>query len=314
MAINSANQYIYTGKGPLDAKSLVKTYAALTSEATWQIKKANGSTASVAYNGMIVAVWLDKDTSGKLTDKNGIYFLYDPTVTGSLGIPKVYIESNWHRLCTAAELKDVINTLSTVELELTGVKSRLATLEKDKVVIRRDNEYNYKNIKTPIENNEVCLVDVPGLGLRVKIGDGEKLFTELPYLDEAVLKNIDNLVIKGYFYQGVFYTDNTYSETLSAVSGRIYIDTLSSKLYTYNNSSNKYESYQTSLPNASATVAGVVKLYDQTGENIDGTMTQRAITSELDTINDELDDKFEMKVHRDAELLEFALDFETNRY
>ena len=283
-----SDQYIYSGRGPFDAKALVKTYAELTSLSTWTLDNK-----LVAYNGMITSVWLNKED----TTKNGIYFLFDPKVVKALDKPDVTDESNWHKLADLSALTDISTRLSTIELELTGITSRLAALEADKVVIRRDNEYNYRQ-KTPA-NNEICLVDVPGAGLRVKIGDGESTFTELPYIDEVVLKSIDNVIIKGYFYQDSFYADASHAEVLAPLTGRIYIDTVSSKLYTYNGT--KYEVQKTSLPNATAEVAGIVKLYDQVGQNIDGTMTQRAIT-------DELDDKIEMLVHKDQEMLEFDTD------
>ncbi len=38
-----------------------------------------------------------------------------------------------------------------------------------------------------------------------------------------------------------------------------------------------------SLPTASAETAGIMKLYSTIGENVDGTMTQKAITDELNT-------------------------------
>ena len=36
------------------------------------------------------------------------------------------------------------------------------------------------------------------------------------------------------------------------------------------------------LPFANSKEAGIMKLYDSLGENVDGTMTQRAITEELE--------------------------------
>jgi hypothetical protein len=299
MAImNKSGQYLYTGRGPIDAKSLVKTYAELSDVNTWTID-IDGKNTLIAYNGMITAVYLDRDADKNLTDKNGIYFLFDSKTNTGVKKPDVTNEANWHRICDNSEINNFTTRLANIESELTAIDERLSALEKDKVVIRRDNEYNYKKRTDPISNNEICIVDVPGYGLRVKIGDGEKTFTNLPYLDEAILRNIDNLIVKGYFYQGAFYTDATYVEKLNAVSGRIYIDTISSRLYTYNGI--EYEPQKTSLPNATAEVAGVVKLYDQIGQNIDGTMTQRAIT-------DELDDKFEMLVDKDGETLIFDRD------
>lgn len=301
--IGSSNQYKYTGRGPLDPKATVKTYADLLSEATWTITNTSGNKVVIAFNGMITAVWLDKDADKNLTDKNGVYFLFDPDVGSALAAPDVTNADNWHKLADIADLTSLVNQISEIESELTGVKTRLDALEADKVIIRRDNEYNFKSI-TPAKD-EICLADVPGKGLRVKIGDGETKFSDLPYIDEQIL-TIDNLIVKGYFNQGEFYGDSAHSIKLDAKIGRIYIDTVTSKLYIYNGLS--YEASITKLPNATAQVAGAVKLYDETGYNIDGTMTQRAITSELNDINDELDDKIEMAVSKDDELLIFAAD------
>jgi hypothetical protein len=296
MVARSTN-YEVTVKKPLDARSLVKTHEDLLLDSNWK----DDSGKSIAYNGMIVAVANTDDTS-----KNGLYFLFDATCTSTLKSPTVTVEANWIKLADTSEISNLVSRLNDIETELTTIDTRLSNLEKDKVVIRRDNDYNYEKIETPIPNNEICIVDVPGYGLRVKIGDGESTFTELPYLDEAVLKNIDSLIIKGYFYQGAFYADAAYAEQLEAISGRIYIDTISSKLYTYNG--DNYELQQASLPQASATVAGAVKLYDQTGQNTDGTMTQRAITSELSGMAEEINEKFELRVDKDDETLVFDKD------
>ena len=294
MAIQErSNQLRYVGKGPLDAKALVKTYADLFKTSTWTVQDDSGAETFVAYNGMMVAVWLNKDD----TSKNGIYFLHDPAVTSALKKPNVVDESNWHKLLELSEVPDLANRLSTIETELTGVKTRLATLETDRAIIRRDNEYNYKQ-KTPA-NNEICLVDVAGYGLRVKIGDGKSAFADLPYIDEAVLSSIDNVIIKGYLYQDNFYADAEHTILLQPRAGRIYIEAASSKLYTYTGT--KYELQRATLPNATAEIAGAVKLYDQTGQNTDGTMTQRAITKELG-------EKFEMDVVEEEEMIVFDTD------
>jgi hypothetical protein len=283
-----SDQYKYTGRGPFDAKALVKTYAELLDLNTWTTDET-----LVAYNGMITAVWLNKED----TTKNGIYFLFDTSVTTALKKPDVTIEANWHKFAELTDLAALTEQLSTMTSELTGIKTRLATLEENQVVLRRDNEYNFKN--TTPKANEICIVDVAGQGLRVKIGDGNNIFTDLPYIDEYVLKSVDNIVLKGYFYQDNFYADSTHNELLEAAAGRIYIDSASSKLYTFNGVS--YESYKTSLPNATVEVAGIIKLYNTVGHNIDGTMTQKAIT-------DELDDKVEMLVQKEDEMLIFDTD------
>jgi hypothetical protein len=72
------------------------------------------------------------------------------------------------------------------------------------------------------------------------------------------------------------------------------------------------------LPHASETILGVLKLYDSKGNNVDGTMTQRAITEGLDNveenvnikiedINKELDTKIELSLKEDEELVIFSL-------
>lgn len=89
MAItNIKNQYKFTGKGPVDSKTLVKTYADLLDVTTWTV---DGTL--VAYNGMIVSVWLDSTA-----ENNGIYYLHDSTVTSILGTPDVTNSANWHKL------------------------------------------------------------------------------------------------------------------------------------------------------------------------------------------------------------------------
>jgi hypothetical protein len=171
------------------------------------------------------------------------------------------------------------------------------------IALRRDNDYNYKKIENtfiPV-NGEVCLVDVAGYGLRTKVGNGVSTFAQLPYADEAILQNINSLIVKGYFYQGKFYTDAGHTELIEGVIGRIYIDAISSKLYTYNGIN--YETQNGSLPNATAETAGAVKLYDQMGSNTDGTMTQRAITNELN-------EKFEMDVVEEEEMVVFDIDID----
>ncbi len=294
--VKKADQLRYIGRGPLDSKSTVKTYSELLNVSTWTATVDEVDTF-VAYNGMIVAVWLDKNNP----DKNGLYFLFDASADTAKKKPDVTLETNWHRIAALSDLHTINSQLSDITAELSGVKTRLESLEADKVILRRDNDSNYEQKENTLipANNEICLVDVAGYGLRVKIGDGTSTFAELPYIDEPILKNIDSLIIKGYFYQDAFYEDLQHTELLEALQGRIYIDAVSSKLYFYNG--HNYEAQKTSLPNATADLAGIMKLYDQTGYNTDGAMTQRAIT-------DELDDKFEMTVHEEEEMIIFGTD------
>jgi hypothetical protein len=131
MAIDKRDQLFYVGKGPLDAKSLVKTYAELTNPATWTVKVDNEDTF-IAYNSMIVGVWLNKEDPSK----NGLYFLFDSSVTSALKKPDVTNTENWHKLADV-DLTDRLNTID----------ERLTALEKDSDVIT----YGYRK-------------DFPGVG------------------------------------------------------------------------------------------------------------------------------------------------------
>lgn len=113
MAIKISNQYSYVGKGPFDAKSLVKTYAELKEPTTWTIDNT-----FIAYNGMIVAVWLDKDDS----TRNGIYYLFDSAVTSTRQSPNVADDANWHKISETVDLSAIESTLADHE-------TRIAALE-----------------------------------------------------------------------------------------------------------------------------------------------------------------------------------------
>ena len=104
------SQYAYDGRGPFDTKMLVKTYEDLTTTETWL--GSDGS--SLAYNGMLVAVWRDSDASN-----NGIYFLYngmknnkDLDVTNS---------NNWHKLVSATDLE---SSLAEIDRRITALEEQ----------------------------------------------------------------------------------------------------------------------------------------------------------------------------------------------
>ena len=136
--------------------------------------------------------------------------------------------------------------------------------------LRRDNDYNYKRIENKFipANGEICLVDTATMGLRVVCGDGVSTFAQLPFCDSKL--------IKGTYKSGSFY--NKENEVIQPLTSDIYLDTSAYDLYIYNGSN--YEILN-DLPIANEEVAGVTKLYDSIGYNEDGTMTQKAITEEL---------------------------------
>lgn len=145
-------------------------------------------------------------------------------------------------------------------------------------VLRRDNDYNYKADYVPLKG-EVLLVDVAGQGLKCKVGDGITAFAALPYEFEG--GGASDLVAAGYYKDGKLYTDNTYTVEITPTVGVIYIDQTTSRIFTTDGTD--FGGIEDSLPTASATVAGLVKLYDTTGNNTDGSMTQKAITEAVNT-------------------------------
>jgi hypothetical protein len=107
MAVELSSQYKYSGRGPFDAKSLVKTYVDLINENTW----LSESNKLAAYNGMIVAVWLDKEDP----TRNGIYFLQDPNVTSTIKAPDVTNPNNWIKIGEQPDLSALESRVDALE-------------------------------------------------------------------------------------------------------------------------------------------------------------------------------------------------------
>ena len=133
------------------------------------------------------------------------------------------------------------------------------------ISLRRDLVYNYQRVgdKFIPKKGEVCLVDTLDAGLRALVGDGVKTYNQLDY--------VDYIFYKGYFENENFWKDENLTEEFEKNINRIYIATnKNNSLYIYNGVN--YEAIG-QLPYANSKEAGVVKLYEGTGSNIDGTMT-----------------------------------------
>lgn len=163
--------------------------------------------------------------------------------------------------------------------------------------LRRDNDYNYAKVKDsfiPL-NGEICLVDTARSGLRAVCGDGKTTFGELEY--------IDTLFIKGYLKDGFFYKDAECTQLCNSNTNMLYIDIRTSGMY-YFTGTEYQEIGRSDIPTATMateTTPGIMKLYSTTGQNEDGTMTQKAIT-------DELEEKFEIELDIEQELIIFTND------
>lgn len=159
------------------------------------------------------------------------------------------------------------------------------------VALRRDNYFNYKADFVP-QNGEICLVDTARDGLRAVCGDGKTKFENLEYVDE--------FIVKGYFKDESFYKDSAYTNEISGANHKLYVDLNNIKLYIFDG--DKYITVGGDhIPTANEATPGIMKLYNTVGQNQDGTMTQKAIT-------DELNEKFEMDVIHEEEMLVFDHD------
>lgn len=124
----TGKQYLYTGRGPLDPKSLIETYAQLIDSDTW-----TENTSIIAYNGMIVAVWNDDDPKN-----NGIYFLHDSNVTSKFTPPEVTNKANWHKLGGINDLPGLAEQLETINETLKSVKNDVEELQDSATVVKEN--------------------------------------------------------------------------------------------------------------------------------------------------------------------------------
>lgn len=164
------------------------------------------------------------------------------------------------------------------------------------IQLRRDNDYNFDKIKDTFipANGEVVLVDTARDGLRAKVGNGFNSYAELNFTDE----DVRNAVLHGYFIDGSFYKTLNKDGRIKDMVNKIYIDDSTRKIYFFNGSG--YQTIQTTFTTATNTEPGLVKLYAETGQNTDGTMTQKAITDELDL-------RYKATIDDENELLTFSL-------
>ena len=159
----------------------------------------------------------------------------------------------------------------------------MAKLINTTIKLRRDNDYNYSRVSDSFipMKGEPVLVDTEQYGLRFKIGDGVTPYGALAYADDN-----NNVVLLGYYLNSKFYTDSTYTVELEKNENKLYIDKNAHAVYIWNG-----ENYIPLSPEATETVAGMMKLYQTSGNNTDGTMSQKVITEGINAIKFELDEQ-----------------------
>lgn len=162
--------------------------------------------------------------------------------------------------------------------------------------LRRDNDYNYAKIKDRFvpADGELCLVDTARSGLQIVCGDGKTPFGQLEYALE--------LLVQGYYNNGKFYRELECLDDIPGYVNKIYIDITPKQggIYYFDGINFcQIGGSAGSIPSATAEVPGIMRLYNTIGYNTDGTMTQKAIT-------DELNEKVEVQFNQDEELLIFT--------
>ena len=149
------------------------------------------------------------------------------------------------------------------------------------IACRRDNDYNYAKVATTFipKSGEICLVDTSRQGLCAIVGDGSATYGDL-----LAKGYVNDIFIKGFYLNGTFYNvkeNPTDVNILDKNVNKIYIDLNNKNNIYYYDGENFVLIGIGNLPTASADTAGVVKMYNVTGSNEDGTMTQKSITEEL---------------------------------
>lgn len=151
-----------------------------------------------------------------------------------------------------------------------------------RVRLWKDTDENFESIKDSLIplDGEIIIVETADDGIRYKVGNGKTTYADLPFADQTIRDQLSGIVVQGYYHDGQFFTSTAYDIKIVPYSYKLYIDLPDDKIYYYSDDDNSYHSL-VDLPTASSTKAGIMKLYDTTGDNEDGTMTQKSITSEI---------------------------------
>lgn len=165
------------------------------------------------------------------------------------------------------------------------------------IKLRRDNDYNYEKIKETYipENGEVCLVDTSKRGLCTIVGDGVRSYGKI--LDEDGYAN--EVIVYVYVgASGKLYKDSTLLNAVVGNMNKLYVDRLNTRdMYYFNGE--EFVLIGGDVPTATAERAGIMKLYDTTGSNVDGSMTQKSVT-------DGLNRKVSASIDADTETIKFS--------
>lgn len=146
--------------------------------------------------------------------------------------------------------------------------------------LRFDTEQNFALIKDSFipASGEICFVKLASGEIKFKLGDGASTFAELDYVSKYLETQIQTVNVRGYYYNGEFYVDKEHRQKYVPYNHKLYIENDTKKIYSYTGTA--YEVIS-EVQNATSEIAGIAKLYNSLGSNIDGSITQNCITANL---------------------------------
>lgn len=154
------------------------------------------------------------------------------------------------------------------------------------------------NAKLPLDERQVVQNSAARLalkyaypGLVVFEQDTQKLYLankgENDTISWCEIGSNSNLVVLGYYYNNKFYRDEEHEKPIDPNLYCLYVDNGSEDrgIYVYNKvleeTEYKYIKVNNLIDYASNTQSGIAKLYNELGNNVDGSCTQQLITNEL---------------------------------
>lgn len=121
--------------------------------------------------------------------------------------------------------------------------------------------------------------DYSGENISIKDANGNWISYTVSSDGQLAPVSQENLIFTGYYLNENFYTDSTYTIPLEKNIKCLYIDKNSNNGYTWTG-----EKYAALTDEATADLAGVLKLYQTHGENADGAMSQKVVTEGVNSI------------------------------
>lgn len=120
-------------------------------------------------------------------------------------------------------------------------------------------------------------------------GDAAKSLTKIEI--GGVIYSIDggadgDSFIRGYYFNGNFYSDDTYTEDSECIKSNeaVYLDISTGNMYKYYGDIEGFKQIDT-IEDATDSLKGILKLYAEPGSNEDGAMTQKSITEGVSNIS-----------------------------